>query len=312
MGDKSAIQWTDATWNPVRGCTKVSPGCAHCYAETFAERFRGVPGHPYEQGFDLRLVPEKLTEPLRWRSGVEEDCARCIGSGSKNNAIGCGACRGQGTIKRSKRIFVNSMSDLFQDGVPDTYIADVWATMARTPQHTYQILTKRADRMLDWCQRGAGLMTTALMFWDTPAPPFSVPYPLPNVWLGVSVESQLFARERIPLLKQTPAAVRFISAEPLLGPLDLAVPADQGVGDLLIDGLDWVIIGGESGPHARPFQSNWARVLIAECRACGVPCFMKQLGSNPDPWSADGSPADRKGGDMDEWAADLRVREFPP
>jgi protein gp37 len=171
------IEWTDATWNPVRGCTKVSPGCKNCYAETFAERWRGVPGHAYEQGFDLRLVPEKLDEPLRW--------------------------------KKPRRIFVNSMSDLFQEGVPDDLHRDVFAVMALAPQHTFQVLTKRADRMRDYCRSAIRVRPAG----DRA----SVAWPLPNVWLGVSVENQHFADERIPLLLQTPAAVRFISAEPLLG-----------------------------------------------------------------------------------------------
>ena len=205
MSDTSKIEWTDATWNPVRGCVKVSPGCAHCYAETFAERFRGVPGPPYEQGFDLRLVPEKLFEPLKW--------------------------------KEPRRIFVNSMSDLFQDGVPDQFITDVFGVMTLAYWHTFQILTKRPARMLEYLAAGDhgirrqfcqlqinGGTATRDVFraldqrrrrtdneW---------PWPLPNVWLGVSVENQHFADERIPLLLQTPAAVRFISAEPLLAPVN--------------------------------------------------------------------------------------------
>lgn len=275
MSDNSAIEWTDATWNPVRGCVKVSPGCAHCYAETFAERFRGVQGHPYEQGFDVRLVPEKLSEPLR--------------------------------KKKPTTYFVNSMSDLFQADVPDSYIDRVFAVMALTPQHTYQILTKRAERMHDYMH---GRSKTA-EFWKTAARESGyalefrgmslVPFPLPNVWLGVSVENQHFADERIPELLQTPAAVRFISAEPLLGPIDLHS----------LDYLDWVIVGGESGHGARLCRVEWIRSILEQCLAAGVPCFVKQLGAHPISALGLGQIRDSKGGDPFEWPEDLRVREFP-
>lgn len=275
MSDNSAIQWTDATWNPVRGCTKVSPGCANCYAETFAERFRGVPGHPYEQGFDLRLVPEKLTEPLKW--------------------------------KKPRRVFVNSMSDLFQDGVPDSYIGQVFTVMSAAKQHTFQVLTKRAARMRD-------LMTRY--------PEFACP----NIWLGVSVENQHFADERIPLLLQTPAAVRFISAEPLLGRVDLRAYLQQFMEDGFIPALadkpydpatlskriDWVIVGGESGHGARPFDLLWAQSMVGQCQRAGVPVFVKQLGANPIRLDGDHVRFhNKKGGDMAEWPAALQVREFP-
>lgn len=292
MSATSSIEWTEATWNPVRGCTKVSPGCAHCYAETFAERFRGVKGHPYEQGFDLRLVPEKLGEPQRW--------------------------------KAPKRIFVNSMSDLFLEGVPDDYIAEVWKTMATIRRHTYQVLTKRAERMRALLPR---LVAT-----------FGV---LPNVWLGVSVENQHFADERIDLLLRTPAAVRFISAEPLLGLIDLTKTMTKahdagGEVELPMDALrtivprhlDWVIVGGESGLGARPLDVAWARFLIQQCKAAAVACFVKQLGARPKgineyigtPFDGDGCGEtmteplrlfNKKGGDPSEWPEDLRVREFP-
>src|SRR5690242_20654495 len=258
MSDNSPIEWTDATWNPVTGCSKVSPGCKHCYAETFAERWRGVTGHPYEQGFDLRLVPDKLGEPQHW--------------------------------KQPKRVFVNSMSDLFQDGVADDFIAGVWRTMSVVRRHTYQILTKRADRMREILPR---LVAT-----------FGV---LPNVWLGVSVENQHFADERIPVLLHTPAAVRFVSAEPLLGPVDLndvrpgrdqrgrewLQPIEGWQTFLALTGeihtrifgyegkkLDWVIIGGESGPGARPCDVAWARSIVQQCQRAGVPVFVKQLGAH--------------------------------
>jgi protein gp37 len=214
MSDGSAIEWTDATWNPVRGCTKVSPGCKHCYAETFAERFRGVPGHPFGQGFDLRLVPEALGLPLRWRAG--------------------------------RRIFVNSMSDLFHEAVPSEFIGQVFAVMAKASQHRFQILTKRSARMAEVV---AGL---------------GVPR---NVWLGVSVESEPYA-VRIDDLRLVNAAVRFLSVEPLLGPLP----------SLNLRGIHWVIVGGESGPRARPMAPEWARSVRDQCVAAGVPFFFKQWG----------------------------------
>ena len=514
----TAIEWTDVTWNPVRGCTKVSPGCAHCYAETFAERFRGVPGHPYEQGFDLRLVPEKLTEPLHWR--------------------------------KPRRVFVNSMSDLFHEDVPDEFIDQVFAVMALAPQHTFQVLTKRAERMRDYlsgpevpgrvmraadaldvqrqvkamgdeqrravdgfpgyyvsdrghvyleggsetcvrcgsripdaalatrkycaskcrqadaydlktgrlpnrpttyrrlrpqagesghlrvqltaasgetvrrlvhrlvlsafsrepaqseetCHRDEDPSNNALLNlrWGTrvqnrddrrrhgrarswskltfeevevirhrlscghPAEQIGrsfnvsgtqirnigrgdqwattgdLPWPLPQAWVGVSVENQATADERIPLLRQIPAAVRFLSCEPLLGPVALRVylrqflpdgfipalasgPYDQ---DTLSPKVDWVIVGGESGPKARPCDVSWIRSIRYQCRAAEVPLFIKQLGScalDPEnglagallkvPEDAAGLVSrrlkDRKGGDISEFPEDLRVREFP-
>lgn len=219
MSDGSAIEWTDATWNPVRGCVKISPGCKHCYAETFAERWRGIPDHPYEQGFDLRLVPEKLPEPLRW--------------------------------KRPRRVFVNSMSDLFQDGVDDDFIRRVFDTMNRADWHTYQVLTKRAERMRDVTR--------------------SLPRELvhhPHIWLGVSVEDRRYGLARIDLLREVPAAVRFLSIEPLL----------QDLGELDLTGIHWVIVGGESGPKARPMEEAWVRSIQRQCKAQKVPFFFKQWG----------------------------------
>jgi protein gp37 len=214
MADRSTIEWTEATWNPVTGCSKVSPGCAHCYAETFSERWRGVAGHAYEQGFDLRLRPERLEVPLRWR--------------------------------RPRVIFVNSMSDLFHEAIPDDYIADVFDVMARADWHVFQILTKREDRL------------AAL----APKLPWA-----PHVWMGVSIENRRFVR-RADRLREVPAAVRFISAEPLLGPLD----------GLELDGIDWLIAGGESGPRHRPVRAEWLRDLRDRCNADGVAFFFKQWG----------------------------------
>jgi protein gp37 len=220
MSQRSTIEWTDATWNPVRGCTKISPGCARCYAEVFAERFRGVKGSPYEQGFDFRLVPEALDLPLHWAS--------------------------------PRRIFVNSMSDLFHERAPDDYIIGKVAwVMERANWHHYQVLTKRSERMRDLL--GTGLRHAA---------------ELAHIWWGVSVENQRHGLARIDHLRDTPAKVRFLSVEPLLedlGPLDLG-------------GIHWVIVGGESGPEARPMQADWVRSIRDQCRATAVPFFFKQWG----------------------------------
>ena len=219
MSLQSAIEWTDATWNPVRGCTKISPGCKHCYAETFAERFRGVPGHPYEQGFDLRLVPEKLCEPLRWRT--------------------------------PRMIFVNSMSDLFHDGVPDEYISAVARVMAAANWHTYQVLTKRADRLRD-------MLNSRLRFAAHKR----------HIWWGVSVEDQRFGLPRVDDLRETGATVRFLSIEPLL----------EDLGRIDLRGIHWAIVGGESGPGARPMKKDWVVSIRDQCRSQRVPFFFKQWG----------------------------------
>jgi len=219
MGDHSKIEWTDATWNPVRGCVKVSPGCKHCYAETFAERFRGVPGHPYEQGFDVRLVPHKLTDPFRWPA--------------------------------SKMVFVNSMSDLFQIDVPESYITAVIEVMETANWHTYQVLTKRSERMREVVSR---------MYSGRATPD--------HIWFGVSVEDQRHGLPRIDDLRQTPSAIRFLSIEPLL----------EDLGEIDLSGIDWVIVGGESGPGARPMRKEWVETILAQCRAAGVLFFFKQWG----------------------------------
>jgi len=219
MAGRSKIEWTDTTWNPVRGCTKVSPGCKHCYAETFAERFRGVPGHPYEQGFDLRLVPQKLTEPLTWSD--------------------------------PRMVFVNSMSDLFQDGVSDDFILAVAKVMQVASWHTFQVLTKRADRMQQ-------LLKTKLDFASS----------LAHIWWGVSVEDRRHGCPRIAGLQKAPAAVRFLSIEPLL----------EDLGTLDLRNINWVIVGGESGPGARPIRREWVEAIRRQCRAVGIPFFFKQWG----------------------------------
>lgn len=264
MSDRSAIEWTDATWNPVTGCTKVSPGCDHCYAETFAERWRGTSGHYFEGGFDVQLRPDKLTLPLRWR--------------------------------RPRRVFVNSMSDLFHKDVPDEYVAQVFAVMALAPRHTFQVLTKRHGRMRsllndDQFVRAVWNETIEL------GGGIDAAWPLPNVWLGVSVEDQQRADLRVPALLGTPAAVRFLSCEPLLGlvSLDLVRYVDTGCrgcsgltspeheptcgvepGDHW--GIDWVIVGGESGLGSRPMHPDWARILRNQCTEAGVPFLFKQWG----------------------------------
>lgn len=343
MSAVSAIEWTDRTWNPVRGCSVISPGCVNCYAMKQAHRFQ-TKKRPDSDGdlvvhpgpfFGLtkqtkagpqwtgtiRTVESALLEPLSWR--------------------------------KPARIFVNSMSDLFHEGVSFEFVDRVFAVMA--PRHTFQILTKRAECMFTYMQK----RSKSAQPWKDAARSLGyslefeglslVPWPLPNVWLGVSVEDQQRADERIPLLLQTPAAVRFISAEPLLGPVDLeALPSVSGIGrylDALSDAgakfsdvpgrLDWVIVGGESGPGARPCDIAWIRSIVAQCQRASVPLFVKQMGSRITGLNLDGPPyssppcregflvdwtcdedntfglCDRKGGDPEEWADDLRVRQFP-
>lgn len=219
MSANSKIEWTDATWNPVRGCTKISPGCQHCYAETFAERFRGVPNHPFEFGFDLRLVPDKLGEPLRWAN--------------------------------SRMIFVNSMSDLFHDDVPDDYIDSVARVMAAANWHTYQVLTKRPERL-------KRLLNGKLRFAAEQQ----------HIWWGVSVENRKHGLPRIDLLRESNARVRFLSIEPLL----------ENLGQINLQKINWVIVGGESGHGARPMEAAWARNIQNQCRNAGVAFFFKQWG----------------------------------
>jgi protein gp37 len=338
--DRTSIEWTDATWNPLRGCSRVSEGCRNCYAEKIAARYSGVvlsgpragqrlPFHGVAtaQGWNgkVELVEDKLTEPLSWRE--------------------------------PRRVFVNSMSDLFHKDVPDEWIDRVFAVMALAPRHTFQVLTKRPERMRDYVSilrsRLGELYRVAQSVPKKPGQyePNAPGWPFPHVWLGVSVENQATANARIPLLLETPAARRFVSYEPALGPVsfrwarwDDGTPNDRRLtsGSIIRDGkvvargwnhldglrmLDWIIVGGESGPAARPFDVAWARSTIAQCREAGVACFVKQLGRDPlglgtfDPRKHFGfkphggewriSLYDRKGGDMAEWPEDLRVREFP-
>jgi protein gp37 len=333
---QTSIEWTEQTWNPVTGCSKVSPGCAHCYAEAVAERFwakRYLPVlrardwnvQPPRDIFtpreftDVQCHPERLDEPLRWR--------------------------------KPRRVFVNSMSDLFHEAVPDRFIAAVFGVMAAAPQHTYQVLTKRPARMRAWFDwiapqdpepwTEAHWQALALdesgVIHQRSGGDSNRPWPLPNVWVGVSVENQHFAGERIPLLLETPAAMRFVSYEPALGAVNFR---QIDIGDGLIDALggtigvegrgraacerlDWLIVGGESGTKARPCKVEWVRSAVRQCREAGVACFVKQLGANPvtngDPSHADPRlrgtlPLDLrhpKGADITEWFADLRVRDWP-
>jgi len=289
MGDKTGIQWTDATWNPIRGCSRVSEGCRNCYAEKVASRFCG-PGEAYE-GLakdgrwtgKVQLIEEHLDDPIRW--------------------------------KKPRRVFVNSMSDLFHDSFfegllrKDEPVRQIFKVMAAAKQHTFQVLTKRPDNMrrfMGWWMDQYG---------DVP----------PNVWLGVSVEDQKTADERIQLLMRTHAAVRFISAEPLLGPLNITPFLTSGgirfgmgckYGEGGLDKkLDWVIVGGESGPRARPFQLDWCESIVEQAKAAAVPVFVKQMGENAI-WNAGSADwripfTDRKGADPAEWPRALRVRQFP-
>lgn len=245
MSSNSKIEWTDTTWNPVRGCKKISPGCKHCYAETFAERFRGVIDHPYQFGFDLRLVPHKLGEPLHWTS--------------------------------PKTVFVNSMSDLFQEDVPTEYIIKVAQIMAATEWHTYQVLTKRSARMKN-------LLRNELEFAST----------LPHIWWGVSVENRRHGIPRIRHLKESPAQVRFLSVEPLL----------EDLGQIELEGIHWVIVGGESGPGFRQMKPEWVDSIQSQCEEADVPFFFKQWG---------GFPKSKNGRNLNNRTYDcMPLREFRP
>jgi protein gp37 len=218
MANSTAIEWTDATWNPITGCAKISAGCDHCYAERFSERFRGTPGHPFENGFDLTLRPERLRQPLGWRN--------------------------------PRMIFVNSMSDLFHKEIPNSFIGSVFDTMERAHWHTFQILTKRSSLMRNFLRRRYG---------QNRGPS--------HMWFGVSVEDGS-KRSRIRHLQDAPAGVRFLSIEPLIG----------SVGTLDLTGIDWVIVGGESGPGARPMEREWVREVRDQCRTAKVAFFFKQWG----------------------------------
>lgn len=266
MGASTGIAWTDATWNPVTGCTEVSPGCDHCYARSIATRFAGTPAYP--AGFAVTLRPERLTLPLRWT--------------------------------RPRRVFVNSMSDLFHRDVPDAYIARVFAVMALANQHTFQVLTKRHGRMRS--------LLSSPWFVDAVAEftheyangrEYLTRFPAPNVWLGVSAEDQQRWHLRVPALNQTPAAVRFVSAEPLVGVV--RIPAIDA-------GIDWVIIGGESGAGARPMDASWVDGLLDDADDLGITPFVKQAGihlARARGWTG-------KGDDPAEWPERwTQARRYP-
>lgn len=263
MGDRTGIEWTDATWNPVTGCDKVSPGCDHCYAETFAERWRGTEGHYFGNGFDVQLRPDKLDMPLRWN--------------------------------KPRKVFVNSMSDLFHDKVSDEYIARVFSVMACAERHTFQLLTKRHGRMRSLLNSEAFReLVFKCQALELPGDVMGDYWPLPNVWLGVSAEDQKRADLRIPALLDTPAAVRFVSAEPLLGPIELKQhwlhpvmrepsPENHAIGRRIgkangVGFIDWVIVGGESGPESRVMVPDYAREIRDQCVEAGVPFLFKQWG----------------------------------
>lgn len=336
----TAIEWTDSTWNPIRGCSRVSEGCRNCYAERVAARFswgeeeamvggsslEGRAGGPYE-GLatmtkdgprwtgEVRFVRKHLSDPVAW--------------------------------KKPRRIFVNSMSDLFHENVTDEQIDMIFAVMALAPQHTFQILTKRPERMRAYIGDGSYDGHRRVQVWNAKVhmagkPVSPMDWPLPNVWLGVSVENQEAFRKRVPALLSTPAAVRWVSAEPLLGFVDLHDGLWRTTKDAtgeyesapLKTRLDWVVIGGESGPGARPFNIDWAAEMMADCQEADVPVFMKQFGAVPvtdnlNRWdlpyhlgvtysdheaaaaSARVNLKDRKGGDIEEWPEDFRIREMP-
>lgn len=292
----SKIEWTTVTWNPTTGCDRVSPGCDNCYALTMAKRLKAMGQPKYQRdgdprtsgpGFGLTVHPDVLEQPLRWR--------------------------------KPRRVFVDSMSDLFHSKVPDEFVATVFAVMALTPQHTYQILTKRPARMralLSDAAWGRSIIDADVGGdrMDTRERLNGMPWPLPNVWLGTSVEDQPRADQRIPPLLDTPAAVRFLSCEPLLGPVDLQMVDWDGTTALTVlehppNSIDWVIVGGESGSGARPMNVVWARRIVDQCRDAGTAAFVKQLGSV---WAREHpGHQDLKGGDPGWWPEPLRVREFP-
>lgn len=306
MSDKTGIEWTDATWNPIVGCDRVSAGCDHCYAATLHNRRylawkRGTfPTAPtqYHQPFwgkggGVQLMPARLGDPLRWR--------------------------------KPRRVFVNSVSDLFHEDVPDEFIRTVFKVMGEAQRHIFQVLTKRPERMREIVSAMAAEGDFATLNGST-----DIPFPLPNVWLGVSVEHQAAADERIPLLLDTPAAVRFLSCEPLLGPVDLVGdPGDGHYGPIwhkhavqtrtdygtgvewdvdLQCGIDWVIVGGESGPHARHMAWHWLYGLLTQCRYADIPIFVKQMGTY---WAKFHGLKDRHGGDPTEWPESARIRQYP-
>ena len=244
MATKSSIEWTEATWNPVTGCTKISPGCKHCYAEKMSLRLQAMGQRNYANGFDLTLHNRMLEKPLSWR--------------------------------KPQLIFVNSMSDLFHDEVPVEFILEVFDVMQRASWHQFQVLTKRSQRLMELNDH---------IEWPD------------NVWMGVSVENQDYTF-RIDHLRETDAVTKFLSLEPLLGPLS----------GLNLDRIDWVIVGGESGPGARPMHEDWAIQIRDQCNTANVPLFVKQMGGS---WAKVNRVKSKKGGNMSEWPTNLRIRDYP-
>ena len=292
--DHSKIEWTDSTWNPVTGCTKVSEGCRHCYAETQAPRT--FKGRPFT---DVRFHPERLYQPSRWR--------------------------------RPRRVFVNSMSDLFHEDVTTEQLDQIFGVMVQCKRHDFQILTKRPERMRDYIgdprtpKRVGGRVCGGMLTHPDHFKPVQT-WPLPNVWLGVSAENQDAADARIPILLRTPAEVRFVSLEPLIGPVDMTMLRYSGITNInaLVGGhgnnpglrrsarLDWVIVGGESGPKARPCHVFWIRSIVHQCTKNSTPVFVKQLGRNPRfPGNEPMLLGNSKGSDPSEWPVGLHVREMP-
>lgn len=347
----TSIEWTDTSWNPLRGCSRVSEGCRNCYAEKVAYRFSG-PGQSYEGlvrevyhqigqpkkrlpqwNGNIKFVEKHLLDPLKWGSiltGIRNGEGVLREKAHRDGSVTV-------TRERPRRVFVNSMSDLFHENVTDEMLDKIFAVMALSPQHTFQVLTKRPKRMRDYLRRmqddDKDIQCWINAAYD--AIPNLSPcaaglmedqgWPLPNVWIGTSTENQDTANDRIQYLLETPAAIRFISAEPLLEEINMFAflstklrnEALMVLGSQL-PGLDWVIVGGESGPGARPFHIEWARQIVEQCAEAGVACFVKQMGSNPFVNTEPGVPLlgalhlrDKKGGDMSEWPEDLRVRQMP-
>ena len=244
MATKSNIEWTEATWNPVTGCTKISPGCKHCYAERMSLRLQAMGQRNYANGFELTLHERMLEKPLSW--------------------------------KKPQLIFVNSMSDLFHDEVPVDFILKVFKVMRRASWHQFQVLTKRSQRLLELNDQ---------IDWPN------------NVWMGVSVENQDYTF-RIDHLRETDTVTKFLSLEPLLGPLS----------GLNLNGINWVIVGGESGPGARPMLEDWVSQIRDQCNVVSVPLLVKQMGES---WAQVNKAKSKKGGNMSEWRTDLRIRDYP-
>jgi protein gp37 len=282
------IEWTDIVWNPITGCSKISAGCLNCYAETIANRFWGD-----RQFSDVQFHPERLEYPLKW--------------------------------KKPCRVFVNSMSDLFHHKVTDEQIEQIFEVMKQTPQHTYQVLTKRPERMMEWVNSWYTEQGSELGADYRDLPPFE------NIWLGVSTENQREANKRIPYLRHTHAAVRFLSCEPLLDKIELfevdgevsKAMAEMYPEEMLFpaDVIDWIIIGGESGNQARQCHLDWVRSLVQQCQSVDIPVFVKQLGKNAigsSPYMGTSAVCnykldlkDPKGGDINEFPEDVRIRQFP-